>query len=125
MDSESLYRHIGRLIKERRKKLKPPLTQEKLAQQIGMSRAALANIETGRQSVLVHQLYAFAAALDLTPDAFLLPPNDATTKSNVSDFPLPENLKPSQKQQLTRLLSGAQADFNRDGEDRNAKQKKG
>jgi transcriptional regulator with XRE-family HTH domain len=125
MNPESLYRHIGTLIKERRKKLKPPLTQDKLARQIGMSRAALANIETGRQGVLVHQLYAFAAALDLMPDAFLLPPNDVAAKSDVSEFPLPEDLKASQKQQLTRLLSGAQADFNRDGEGRNAKQRKG
>jgi transcriptional regulator with XRE-family HTH domain len=55
MNPESIYRHIGEIIRNRRRSSRPRLTQEMLAQRVGISRASLANIETGRQSVLVHQ----------------------------------------------------------------------
>jgi transcriptional regulator with XRE-family HTH domain len=121
MNPDALYQHIGALIRERRKKLKPPLTQEKLAQRVGMSRAALANIETGRQSVLVHQLYAFAAALEFTPEAFLLPPTNTAPKADASELPLPDNLNARQKEQVARLFLGGQSEFSRDKDGRNAK----
>jgi transcriptional regulator with XRE-family HTH domain len=39
-----------------------------------MSRASIANIESGRQNILLHHVYALAAALDFTKVAELLPP---------------------------------------------------
>src|SRR5437016_3336973 len=74
MKYDELYDQLGTLIRNRRKKLL--LTQRDLAARIGISRASLANIETGRQKVLVHQLYALATALDLAPSD-LLPPSMA------------------------------------------------
>jgi transcriptional regulator with XRE-family HTH domain len=107
MNPESLYRHIGALIRERRKKVDPPLTQDKLAKRVGMSRAALANIETGRQNVFVHQLYAFAEALELMPEAFLLPMKRDPLTPETSELEFSDDLKPRQKEQIARLLFGA------------------
>jgi transcriptional regulator with XRE-family HTH domain len=109
MNPESIYRHIGAVIRARRKKFKPRWTQEKLAKRIGISRASLANIETGRQSVLVHQLYAFAAALDLSPSDFLLTANDAGARAEWDEL-IPDNLKPIQKEQIARWLADTQAE---------------
>ena len=116
MNHDSIYRHIGDVIRTRRKALKPRLTQEALAQRIGISRASLANIETGRQNVLVHQLYVFAKALNLTPSDFLPAPSNATTPAN-GNLQFSEDVNPKQKQELARLIAEAQAEPPRDKED--------
>jgi transcriptional regulator with XRE-family HTH domain len=103
MNPELLYQHIGTTIKQKRKKLE--WTQEELARRMAMSRAALANIETGRQNVLVHQLYGFAAALGLRIEDLLPQADNVDLASSSSDFPLPKNLSRVQKEQLTRLLN--------------------
>jgi len=103
MNTEALYRHIGTTIKQRRKRL--GWSQERLAKQMATSRASLANIETGRQNVLVHQLYNFAAVLDLKIEDLLLPVEKPNSVSSQSDFPLPNDLSRAQKEQLTRLLN--------------------
>jgi transcriptional regulator with XRE-family HTH domain len=123
MNPDSIYRHIGELIKIQRKQHKPPFTQEKLAQRLGISRASLANIETGRQNVLVHQLYDFARALGLSPADFLLPPDDAGASAEWREL-MPEDLKPQQKEQIARLLADTPAELSREEEDRHGKQKK-
>jgi transcriptional regulator with XRE-family HTH domain len=123
MNRESIYRHIGTVVRKGRRKYKPRLTQEALAQRIGISRASLANIETGRQSVLVHQLYALAAALDLAPADFLLPASDPGLRAEW-ELVLPDDLKPLQKNQIARLLADTQAGPSRDEEDSRAKPSK-
>ena len=120
MNPKSVYRHIGALIRSRRKKFKPRWTQEKLANRIGISRASLANIETGRQSVQVHQLYAFAEALDLSPSDFLLLANDSGVRAEWDEV-LPGDLKPLQKDQIARLLADTHAEPNREREESRAK----
>ncbi|MHB8270249.1 helix-turn-helix domain-containing protein [Bradyrhizobium sp.] len=123
MNPESVYRHVGSIIRSHRRKFKPRWTQEKLANRVGISRASLANIETGRQSVLVHQLYAFAEALGLSPSDFLLPVNDSGARAEWDDM-LPDDLKPLQKEQIARLLADTQAEPNREKEESRAKQAK-
>jgi transcriptional regulator with XRE-family HTH domain len=123
MNPESVYRHIGALIRSRRKKFKPRWTQEKLANRIGISRASLANIETGRQTIPVHQLYAFAEALQLAPADFLLPANDAGAREEWDDV-LPDDLKPQQRDQIARLLGQAQSESAADEGGTNAKRAK-
>ena len=103
MDVDALHRHIGTVIKGRRKQLN--MTQEQLANRMATSRAALANVETGRQNVLVHHLYSFAKHLDLRIED-LLPPIAGST---ASEFPLPEGLNRIQRDQITRLLDDAPA----------------
>lgn len=122
MNPDSINQHIGQVIKTRRKTLAPPLTQETLAQQLGISRASLANIETGRQSVMVHQLYAFAKILHLSPSDFLLP-LDGSAHGTWSEL-LPDDLKPQQKEQIARLLAETPAEPARDKEGTHGKQTK-
>jgi transcriptional regulator with XRE-family HTH domain len=101
MQMDGLYGRLGALIKSRRKQLS--LTQEELARRLGISRASLANVEIGRQRMLVHHLYGFAAALDLRPTD-LLPLMD-TTEPSLTELALPDDLKTTQKQQLARLVA--------------------
>jgi len=100
MDPESLYARIGERIRVSRRSNQ--LRQHELADRVGMSRASLANIEVGRQKILVHQLYAIAVALKLSP-ADLIP--EAPAPSRADDLPLPQDLKPQQREQIARLLS--------------------
>ena len=72
MASDSLYTAFGNAVSTRRKAL--GLTQAQLANKVKMSRASIANIESGRQNVLLHHAYALAAALEFTKVGELLPP---------------------------------------------------
>lgn len=65
MKIEPIYPAIGKAIAERRVDL--GLTQGQLAERLEISRPSLANIEAGRQRMLVHQVYEIAAALHVLP----------------------------------------------------------
>lgn len=103
-DPHSVYRHIGQLIKARRKKL--GLKQESLASTIGISRGSLANIETGRQKILVHKLYDFADALGLRPiDLLPSPQSSAPVRATRGGgLPLPSHLNQQQRKQVANLF---------------------
>lgn len=70
-----LYRIVGAGLAARRKELR--LRQSEVADRIGLTRASLANIERGRQKVMLHQIYRLASALevgsitDLVPSKYL------------------------------------------------------
>ena len=102
MGTADIYPLIGEAIKSRRKHLS--LTQDKLAAALQISRASLANIEAGRQKVLVHHLYDIADALQLDIKDLLveLPKVPAPTEQ---DVPLPPGLDDRQKLQILRLFS--------------------
>jgi transcriptional regulator with XRE-family HTH domain len=74
MSDLEIYRLIGSRIAGRRKDLR--LKQAEVAAQIGLTRASLANIEKGRQKIMLHQIYRVAEALrvesilDLVPGRF-------------------------------------------------------
>jgi transcriptional regulator with XRE-family HTH domain len=61
MSDLEIYRLIGSRIAARRKDLR--LKQVEVAALIGLTRASLANIEKGRQKVMLHQIYRIAEAL--------------------------------------------------------------
>jgi transcriptional regulator with XRE-family HTH domain len=108
MDTETLYRNIGTLIKRRRKQLR--MTQDRLSKLVGLSRASVANVELGRQKILIHQIYLLAehleiAVVDLLPTAV----SDHDTDQSQA-FPLPTGLNRTQQEQLLRLLTGATSD---------------
>jgi transcriptional regulator with XRE-family HTH domain len=103
MDSALLRKHVGALIRARRKNV--GMTQVALAARMGMSRAALANVETGRQNIVLPQLYRFAATLDLPVTELLPDPAAITGKPRTQELPLPANLSRSQRAQIARLLS--------------------
>jgi len=68
-----LYRIIGSALAERRKELR--LKQAEVAEQIGLTRASLANIESGRQKIMLHQIYKLATALKVDSIIDLVPPS--------------------------------------------------
>jgi transcriptional regulator with XRE-family HTH domain len=72
MAGDPVYKAFGNAVSTRRKGL--GLTQAQLASKVKMSRASIANIESGRQNVLLHHVYALAAALEFTKVGELLPP---------------------------------------------------
>ncbi|MBL6612429.1 MAG: helix-turn-helix transcriptional regulator [Alphaproteobacteria bacterium] len=59
--AQPIYVKLGKNIRARRERV--GLTQDKLANLVGLSRTSITNVERGRQQMLVHQLLDFAAAL--------------------------------------------------------------
>ncbi len=57
----ALYHGIGGRVKHRRKVA--GLTQQALADLVGMTRVSVVNVETGRQVILLHALPVWAKAL--------------------------------------------------------------
>lgn len=102
MGTADIYPLIGDAIRSRRKHLS--LTQDKLAAALQISRASLANIEAGRQKVLVHHLYDIAEALQLDVKDLLvdMPKLSSPTEQ---DVPLPPGLDDRQKLQVLRVFS--------------------
>lgn len=77
MNSELLYNEFGAQLKKARRSAK--LTQERLADQVGLSRTSITNIEKGRQHVTLHVLFLLAGALRIKPKD-LLPEMDYVQK---------------------------------------------
>lgn len=71
MSDDEIYKAFGRSVAARRREL--DLTQAKLAARVGMSRASIANIESGRQNVLLHHVYSLASALAVAKLSDILP----------------------------------------------------
>ena len=109
MTDLQLYRALGQSVARRRKDL--GLTQAAIAEQIGLTRASLANIETGRQKVLLHQVYNLVEALKLESITELVP---ATfTVDRRSSKPLAFNggsVTAAQKAQLEQMIRLALAE---------------
>jgi len=70
---DGLYREFGRHFRQVREKAQ--LTQEQVAERVGLTRTSVTNIERGRQHIGLHQLYLLAAAVGRQP-AELLPDHD-------------------------------------------------
>lgn len=101
-----IYRDVGQTIRRLRKHANR--TQAQLAAQIGLSRAALANIEAGRQQILVHHLYSIAEALELDSPASLMPWTPASTHDSERSYELPlpsKGLSEEQEQDVRLLMS--------------------
>src|SRR5260370_23804458 len=73
-----IYRRLGLAAAARRRAL--GRTQAEIAAQVGLTRASLANIETGRQKVMLHHVYRLASALGLDSILDLVPPTFAFTE---------------------------------------------
>ena len=72
------YRQFGRMLAEVRRK--KDLSQERLADELGLSRTSVTNIEKGRQPIQLHSLYRIARLLGVeikdilpSPQVFELP----------------------------------------------------
>ena len=71
VDEGAIYRAFGQAIAERRNAVDK--TQERVAAELGLSRASLANIERGKQRVFLHQILALTEALGLASSHEIVP----------------------------------------------------
>lgn len=78
------YDALGKRIRETRKKHK--MSQEKLAERIGVSIPHLSNIENGKTKFSLQVLIDLANALDVTPDVLLLDQVNAEGKAQSMIF---------------------------------------
>ena len=105
MEFDHIYKNLGQRIRDLRNG--QGQTQEQLAKAIGISRASLANIEAGRQKVLVHHLFELAEALDLESpsDLLLIGKGKNTRSTDASPLPLSdEGLTDKQRQEILNLM---------------------
>jgi transcriptional regulator with XRE-family HTH domain len=108
MPDMELYRRLGQTVAKRRRELR--LTQSDIAEKLGLSRASLANLENGRQRIMVHQLFALVNALklksilDLVPETWV--PLEPLLEIKVSG----STLSPQEKSTVESVLASALAE---------------
>jgi len=84
---DRLYRQFGNRLRESR--LDAKLTQDEVAERVGLKRTSITNIECGRQHIALHQLFLLADAVGVGP-IDLLPDNETAM----------QELRPDQLEQL-------------------------
>lgn len=106
MADETIYKAFGQAVAVRRRQL--DLKQADLAARVGMSRASIANIESGRQNVLLHVAYALAEALDYADVSELLPATPRSLSRAYLDEPVSgADLTAQDRLHISDLLSTA------------------
>jgi DNA-binding XRE family transcriptional regulator len=70
-DQNGFYQEVGRRIREARRRRRPALTQEALANLVSLTRTSITNVEKGRQKFLLHTLVDIASALQVQPSSLL------------------------------------------------------
>jgi transcriptional regulator with XRE-family HTH domain len=78
---DGLYREFGGLLRTHRRRA--GLTQNQVAERVGLARTSITNIERGHQHVPLHQLFRLASAVGVQP-AELLPTGSAALEELVS-----------------------------------------
>ena len=107
MDERAIYVALGQAVLVRRKHL--GLTQAQVAKKIGVSRESVANIEAGRQRVLLHHVYGLTRALDLKAITDLIPTTAprAPSETGIAVEVSGASVSDTQKSDIERLLSMA------------------
>lgn len=104
MNEWSIYSALGEAVAIRRKAMS--LTQAQVAAKVGISRASVANIESGRQKVLLHQVYLLAEALKLPSIMALLPKSLLRGESDLAVPISRDDISKRQKAQVSDVLMG-------------------
>ena len=105
MLQNAIYKQLGEAISTRRNQLK--MTQAELASKLAISRASIANIESGRQKVLLHTLYDLTNSLELSSIHELIP-SAHIIKSRESDFSISgAHITEGQKSQIELAILAA------------------
>jgi len=98
-----MYKRLGREITQRRRVLR--LTQQSLADSIGLSRAAVANIERGEQRVFFDQVVAIASYLGARSVDELLNTGFEPTSAPANGIVISgANLNRSERAEVRRIL---------------------
>jgi DNA-binding XRE family transcriptional regulator len=98
-DAERFYRELGDRIRQHRERFERSMTQEELGRRVKLSRTSIVNIEKGRQHLAAHQVYQFAEALKVRPNALLPPVEDGAWVAEK----LPSDVDKKIKQWATKL----------------------
>lgn len=104
MNEYAIYSALGEAVAIRRKAMS--LTQAQVAAKVGISRASIANIESGRQKVLLHQVYLLAEALKLPSIMSLVPKSLLRGESDIVVPISRDDISDRQKAQVSDALMG-------------------
>ena len=107
--SIALYRDIGRAVRRLRDQRKPEMSQQVLADAIGLSRASVANIERGHHRIQIHVLYDIAGALDIEPHDLLPHPNRKQPERRLPED-INKALSPKERVAIGRFLERREGD---------------
>lgn len=97
---EAFYKLVGRRIADEREKAK--LTQDELAERVGLSRPSIANVEQGRQAIPLHKFFEIAAAIGIA--AVDLMPGDAVAAKSFHETKF-ANLSTGEVEFANRVLN--------------------
>jgi transcriptional regulator with XRE-family HTH domain len=95
---DGLYKEFGGVLKKARREA--GLTQQQVAERVGLTRTSITNIERGNQHIALHQLFLLASAIGRQPEELL--PDQAAA---------PEDLLPAD---AVKLLSEAEDEESRE-----------
>ena len=98
--SKKLYSHVGKSIKKFRKVKK--VSQGKLAEQVGLTRASITNIERGRQNVTLDTLWHIATILDVGIIELLPKPQEIQLALNAQ---LPSDVSRAEKKWIEGIAN--------------------
>lgn len=98
---ERIYQDLALRVRDRRAELN--MSQQQAAALAGLTRSSLASIETGRQCVMLHQLYGLARALGTSPEA-LLPAFENAAETALDAMPREVGLFVASLQEASRPL---------------------
>ena len=96
-----IYKPLGQLVRAFR--TRAGLSQQELADKIGLTRTSVTNIEKGRQRIPLHLLFALADALKVAPRQLL--PSGSVTLPNGMEAKLPKEFDEAQRRALRRIVS--------------------
>lgn len=102
IDENAVYVSIGGKIKDLREQ--KGLSQEQLAKIIDVTRATLANYESGKQFVFISGLYQLAEYFEVAPTYFLPSLEDVTVISPIQKVQQASNLNTLEKQELIKFI---------------------
>ncbi len=110
-DHRAFYEEVGRRIRDARRRHKPVLTQDGLANLVGLTRTSITNVEKGRQKCLLHTLADIALALHVEVASLIPAP---TTEIPGLDDAL-KNRPASEKAWIMSTVAAAQRGRNEHG----------
>jgi putative transcriptional regulator len=105
--ADTLYSEIGRGIRQLRLRRSPRMSQQQLADSVGLSRASIANIERGLHRIQLHVLYDIATALDAEPHD-LIPHLDHLSNVTLVPDDVRNDLSPKERAAVDRMLRDGQ-----------------
>lgn len=111
MQDTELYSRLGLLVRRHRERL--GMNQVDVARAVGLSRASIANIETGRQRLAIHHLYLLARALRVDVHA-LLPEGEKEPAEGIGRaIQSAVELSEREQQEVARVVGSISARENR------------